>query len=202
MSEKIPMDTEAEESKDATGPQFGGEQEAEGNACNHWASRNCNRWVRGRTCNRWGVALLAALGLAIIGSGMTFLLFSPSYEAVAWLQIDSRQPYIAFEDKSENQETGKIFVQTQIQLLRSPMVLGPVLADPRIARLPEIAAQTDPVNWLSKQINVKQVGDSELYQVIYHLPRSQSRGACGRCRRGPVFRAPQLGKFEPQRRSD
>jgi uncharacterized protein involved in exopolysaccharide biosynthesis len=105
---------------------------------------------------------------------MTFLLFSPSYEAVAWLRIDARQPYIAFEDKSESQETDKIFAQSQVQLLRSPMVLGPVLADPRIARLPEIAAQTDPVDWLSKQIIVKQVGDSELHQVIYtsHDPKA------------------------------
>jgi capsular exopolysaccharide synthesis family protein len=41
------------------------------------------------------------------------------------------------------------------------------LADPIIARMPEIAAQSDPPQWLSKQIAVKQEGESEFYKVSY-----------------------------------
>jgi succinoglycan biosynthesis transport protein ExoP len=125
----------------------------------------------------WKWALPLGLVLGIGSAGLVYWFFEPSFEAVAWLRIDTHQQYIAFDDKSENRDAGRIFVQTQIQLLRSPMVLGPVLADPQIARMPEFASESDPQQWLSNQINVKQVGESELYKVVYvaHDPKAAAK---------------------------
>ena len=69
-----------------------------------------------------------------------------------------------------DENSSKYFVETQINLLRHPYVLRSVLSIAEIARMPEIAAQSDPVQWLAKQITVKAVGDSELYDVAYAAP--------------------------------
>jgi polysaccharide biosynthesis transport protein len=89
---------------------------------------------------------------------------------MAWLRIESSPQYIAFETRSSDTATNQMFVQTQIELLRSPLVLGPMLSDPDIARMPEIADRSDPLEWLGNKISVKPVGASELYKVVYAAP--------------------------------
>jgi polysaccharide biosynthesis transport protein len=114
----------------------------------------------------WKWVVPAGLLVGGAAAAAVYLFFEPTYEGVSWLRITNPQ-YIAFESKSEDGTSHKVFAQTQIEMLRSPMVLGPVLGDPQIARMPEIAKQPDPLQWLAKQIAVKQVGESEFYQVIY-----------------------------------
>jgi capsular exopolysaccharide synthesis family protein len=115
----------------------------------------------------WKIMIPLGLLFAIVSATAVFCFFVPYYEAVYWLRIDSRQQHIAFEFKLEDRESNRVYVQTQIELLRSPMILGPVIAKPEIARLPEFAQRTDPLQWLSKRVAVKQVGESELYRVTY-----------------------------------
>ena len=116
----------------------------------------------------WKLALPAALLLAGVGAAIAYLIFVPAYEATAWLRIDEYPAFIAFESKQENQFSTKVFSQTQIELFHSPLVLGPAL--PNIAHLPEIEKQPDPIIWLAKQIQVKSVGESELFRVFYQGP--------------------------------
>jgi polysaccharide biosynthesis transport protein len=150
MSEELPMDTKAEESREVTEPRPSDEQ-----------------WIYSRTCSRWGAALLLALALAVVGGGLAFLFWTPTYEAVACLKIEAHPRHIAFEMKGEDGDSSENFIKTQVNLLRHPVVLRPVLANPEIARMPEIAAQSDPVKWLGKQITVKSEDDSELYDVSF-----------------------------------
>ena len=65
---------------------------------------------------------------------VVWLLFKPQYEAAAWLKIDERTPYLAFDIKDDSGSRG--FCQTQFELIRSPVVLGPVVARSEIAQLP------------------------------------------------------------------
>ncbi|NLF06693.1 MAG: polysaccharide biosynthesis tyrosine autokinase [Pirellulaceae bacterium] len=95
-------------------------------------------------------------------------MFEPVYEASAWLQFEERTPYLAFENKDDGRS--KLFFQTQIEIIRSPLVLGPVVKRPEIAQSPKIAAQTDKVSWLAKQIRVTSVGNSELFRILYADP--------------------------------
>jgi polysaccharide biosynthesis transport protein len=113
----------------------------------------------------WLIAAPMGLLLAAIAGAAIYLLFEPVYEAAAWFRIEERTPFLAFESKDESRS--KLFFQTQIETIRSPLVLGPVIKRPEIAQVPEIARQSDRVAWLAKQIKVKPVGESELFQIIY-----------------------------------
>jgi succinoglycan biosynthesis transport protein ExoP len=116
----------------------------------------------------WMIATPLGILLAIVSSAVVFLLFRPEYEAQAWLRIEEHTPYIAFESRDQNQN--KLFVQTQRELIRSPLVIGPVLSRPEIARIPELVKQSDPITWLGKQVSVLAVGESELFRVVFSNP--------------------------------
>lgn len=121
----------------------------------------------------WKWALPAGIGLATIASLTVYLLFEPEFEATAWIQIQEHAPFIAFETKGEVNDS-KAFVATQIELLRSPMIVRPVIIEPDVAALPELQRQDYPVEWLRKQIVVKRVGDSELYTVSFACSRPRA----------------------------
>ncbi len=116
----------------------------------------------------WMVATPIALVLAAISAVAVYLLFEPVYEAAAWLRIQERAPFVAFESKDEGRS--KALSQTQIETIRSPFVLGSVIKQPEIARVPEIARQADKVAWLAKQIKVEQRGESEYFRILYSDP--------------------------------
>ncbi|MEX0713602.1 MAG: hypothetical protein WD278_14690, partial [Pirellulales bacterium] len=103
--------------------------------------------------------------LAVLAVAATWLIFEPKYEASAWLQIEEKRPFIAFPASDSE---SKLFVQTQVELIKSPLVLGEVLANPKIARLPEVRAAADaPFDWLSENLTVKPVGRSSLFQIAF-----------------------------------
>ncbi|MBU4272893.1 MAG: polysaccharide biosynthesis tyrosine autokinase [Planctomycetes bacterium] len=116
----------------------------------------------------WMVAAPIGLLLAAAGGATVYLLFEPVYEAAAWFKIEERTPFLAFETKDDGRSN--LFFQTQIETIRSPLVLGPVLKRPEIARLPEIARQPSKAAWLARQIRVASVGKSELFCVLYAGP--------------------------------
>lgn len=114
----------------------------------------------------WKWALPAGLVLGITASAVIYGTFRPKYQASAWLRIEEHAPYLAFEAKGAA-DNSKGFVPTQIEMLRSPMVLGPVIGDRTIAAIPEIAQADNPTEWLRGQVIVKPVGSSELYTVSF-----------------------------------
>jgi hypothetical protein len=73
-------------------------------------------------------AVSLGLILAIIAGGLVYVLFEPQYETSAWLRTESRVPYVAFPPREDSRR----FVATQVELIRSPLVLGPVVSDPEI----------------------------------------------------------------------
>ncbi len=128
-------------------------------------------FVLGALRQWWKIAAPVGLILATVGGSLVWMFFEPSYRASAWLQISELTPYIAFESR----EQSKQFVNTQIQLLQSPMVLGPVVADAEIRKvLPELREEPMPIEWLKNQIRVAQIGRSELYEVSLRNPSQRS----------------------------
>ncbi|MCC6127016.1 MAG: polysaccharide biosynthesis tyrosine autokinase [Pirellulales bacterium] len=124
---------------------------------------------------KWAVPTGLILGLG--AAAVVYWLFVPYYEAVYLLKITSRKQPIAFDFNVEDREASRMFVNTQIELLRHRLILGPVLADPRIARMPEISAEADPLQWLARQVSMKQANDSELYRVAYAAPSAENAAA-------------------------
>ncbi len=112
---------------------------------------------------RWGIITLIGVMLAVIGAALVYLFYQPMYEASAWIQIEDTRPYIAFPDS----DTSKVFAETQVELIGSPLVLAPVLSQAEIARIPDLQKQKDPFGWLQKRLEVKQVGKSELFNISY-----------------------------------
>ncbi len=133
------------------------------------------QFVAGALRRWWKTATPLGLLLAAVGGLTVYLLFRPVYEAAAWFKIEERTPFLAFETKDEGRS--KVFFQTQIETIRSPLVLGPVIKQPEIARQPQIAREPDKVAWLGKQIKVTSVGESELFRILYTAPDPKDAAA-------------------------
>lgn len=73
---------------------------------------------------RWTIAALLGVLLALIGGTLVYVLYEPEYEASAWIQIEEKAPFIAYEERGRSAQ----FVETQVQLIHSPLVLAPVLS--------------------------------------------------------------------------
>jgi uncharacterized protein involved in exopolysaccharide biosynthesis len=114
----------------------------------------------------WAIATPAAAALALAATAFIWFTFRPQYRAVAWLQIQEVPTHLAYP----SQDNPRRFVQNQIELLRSSLVLSPVVAHPEIAALPDVQAQEDAVAFLAGGLRVVNVGDSELFEVAYLNP--------------------------------
>jgi hypothetical protein len=111
----------------------------------------------------WWRPALTGLTLASVACASFCLTFKPRYEASAWLEIRERPVVLAFEQREDT----RAFVENQLELLRSPVVLSQVSTDPKIASLPEALEFGSPLDWLLKGLNVRFVGRSELCEVKF-----------------------------------
>ncbi len=88
------------------------------------------------TLQRWW-KLIVPLGTVLAGVAAAILIwqFEPSYVAETIVKIEDQTPYIAFPD-GDPEGNSKTFVATQIELMRSDVVLGPIAADDEIVENP------------------------------------------------------------------
>lgn len=105
-----------------------------------------------------GILAAAVAGLIVVYSHV------PKYEANAMLIIEDTSPYIAFSGSNND---SRRYVATQQQLIRSNLILEPVLSQARIASIPELVNSPDRAETLRKNLWVKPQGDSEIYNVSY-----------------------------------
>jgi polysaccharide biosynthesis transport protein len=113
----------------------------------------------------WKIALPLGLLLAAAGGTVVWVTFKPTFRTTAWLLIKEQADYLAYKN-----DPNARFVQNQIELLRSPVALERVLAKPEIAKLPEIAEQSEPLEWLQKNITAKNDGGSDIYELSFIGP--------------------------------
>ena len=108
-----------------------------------------------------GLALWGAAGGSC--AGIVHWVYQPAHQATAWLRVSVNTPYIAFPMREDTRQ----FLETQLELMRSPLVLGPVISQPEIAQVPEIRDREAPIVWLGTKIKAASVGQSELVQVSF-----------------------------------
>ncbi|MCC6493248.1 MAG: polysaccharide biosynthesis tyrosine autokinase [Pirellulales bacterium] len=113
----------------------------------------------------WRVVLPTGLALAAVSAVAVVYFHKPKYQAKALITIEAVEPYVAYASKAGVQSTR--YVDTQVQMLQSPMVLGPVIARPEIAQLAEVKASPDPVEYLQSNLSIAPIGRSELYEIRY-----------------------------------
>ena len=114
----------------------------------------------------WKWATPLGILLAAGAASIVCFVVKPTYEAVGWIRIDDR-PAAVLDSRTDDTRATKAYVNTQIQTLRHPVVLGAVLADPKVAAVEGIATESDPVQGLAKRIQIKCQGESEIYGVSF-----------------------------------
>lgn len=117
-------------------------------------------------CQWWKFVVPAGLVLAAIAATAVVFTYKPDYRASALVMIEDSAPYIAFTGSSGVGNTRK-YVETQKELLRSSIVLEPVLSRPEVAKIEEFVQSTDKMKHIREKLRIDRVGQSELYQVSY-----------------------------------
>ena len=113
-----------------------------------------------------GCALLFCLSQATLGHGQTKA--SSAKPVAAWLQVASQMPQVAFS-LAPNDDLD-VFYQTQVELIRSPLILDLALANKSIAGLAALRSQRDPAGWLAENLKVTRRNNSELLVVTLATP--------------------------------
>lgn len=117
-------------------------------------------------CTWWKWVVPVGVVLGGVAGVAVWLLHVPEYRASALIKIESEMPFIAFESGTSNKQSDR-YVQTQIELIRGPVVLTKLLGRPEIASMSEIRAEAEPIEYIRKHLAVRQVGQSELYEVSF-----------------------------------
>jgi len=118
----------------------------------------------------WKIATPLALVLGAAACAYVYLTHEPVYESRAWLRVQPNQ-YIISPEMRGSQAT---FVQTQAQIIKSPLVLEQVLSQPEIAEyVIELVGHKDPVSWIAYHMDVLARRDSELFVVGFNGPHPE-----------------------------
>lgn len=114
----------------------------------------------------WKVVVPSAAICAAIAAGAVLYFHVQKYRATAIMMIEGTTPFIAY-NTSTNAGAANQFVQTQIELLRSPMVLEKTANHPSVSGLQELQSSVDRVEPLKSSLSIKQIARSELYEISY-----------------------------------
>lgn len=79
---------------------------------------------------------------------------SERFWAENWLQF-SFSPSLGHYDLELDATPFDLFVNTQIALMKSPMVLESVAKNPAIAQLPNVRTQVNPASWIASKLTVE-----------------------------------------------
>ena len=110
---------------------------------------------------KWSVPLGLILGL--LAAGLLYLIFPLQYEARATVQIRAQKPQFLFDVQQGGGYNE--FVNTQLALMKSTVVLDKALEDNLVSKLPIILKQRDKRGWLWKNLSVKPEGKSEIVVI-------------------------------------
>jgi len=87
-----------------------------------------------------------------------------------WIQF-SYSPGMGGYDSELEVTPFDLFVNTQIALMKSPMILKSVVENPAIARLPNIQKQVDPTQWIASKLMIEgalsNTKKSEIYIISF-----------------------------------
>jgi capsular exopolysaccharide synthesis family protein len=115
---------------------------------------------------RWLQALPVGLMLAVLAGGLVWVLRPDRYTAFTLLRIAPSEQKI-LEDNTPRQEpdrTGQ-YQKTQVVLIKSRAVIREALKEDAVRSLPLLSQQSDPVDWLEKELRAEIVDNTELLRV-------------------------------------
>src|SRR5262249_52804417 len=115
---------------------------------------------------RWLLALSLATFFAVLAAGVTWPFVAPAqYQASAFIRITSQPPRILWELR-EAKTDWATYQRNQVELIRKTrFVLITALRQPKVASLPTVQEHDHPVDWLTKELEVEVLPNSELMRV-------------------------------------
>jgi succinoglycan biosynthesis transport protein ExoP len=100
---------------------------------------------------RWALALLVGLCHAALLTGVVWYMWTEKYTARTMLQVSSARPIILFDTPDGRSDFGN-YQRAQVALIKSRLVLNSALRNPKVAELPIIKQQRDPLEFLEREI--------------------------------------------------
>jgi polysaccharide biosynthesis transport protein len=117
----------------------------------------------------WWQCALCGTFLAVGAAALTLGTFKPVFLAKGVVEIKADPDFIAFPTHDD----GRSYSQTQLEMLRGPIVLSLVAANPEVRRKCEVSAD-EVADWLADGIKVGFIGRSELCQVTFEAHDSET----------------------------
>ena len=118
---------------------------------------------------RWGCALIASLVLGSLAGVILTVLFMPQHEATVHIQVRAARPQFIVDHNSQQfdrPEQYGSFVQTQMALIRNPIVIDRVLENPAVARWDVVREQgANRREWLLRRLHIKHIANSQIVEV-------------------------------------
>lgn len=107
----------------------------------------------------WKIACPVGCLLAAAGISFVVYTFTPSYQAKSWIRIESQNSLFP--------ESRFSVANTQLQLIRTPMVLEDAARDVKVARVASVRNSLDPTSWLASRVSVGAVGNSNVFNILF-----------------------------------
>ena len=98
--------------------------------------------------------IFAVLVLGLFATSVPCYADSPLYEATATIWVRSVKPSLLSEDRQLSEGEYNRFLNTQIELLKHPVVIDKALESPDVAPLPIVREQKDKRAWLIGRLGV------------------------------------------------
>jgi capsular exopolysaccharide synthesis family protein len=114
---------------------------------------------------RWRLAITLGLFVGAVAAGVAwFLTPDTSYTASAQLRVDSNLPRIMF-DTAERRSDFMTYQRWQMSAVKSRMVLNVALRDAKVAKLDIVRQHQDPIDWLTKELQVDFALSPEILRI-------------------------------------
>jgi succinoglycan biosynthesis transport protein ExoP len=113
---------------------------------------------------RWIPATVLAITAATLAGILTWVFLPKGFEAVAWLRVRDKSGMFGAGLGRDNAEY-EAYRKTQVQLIKSPLVLMAALRRPGVDNLSIFDGEQDKVGWLMKNVQVSAPMESEVIQI-------------------------------------
>ena len=112
----------------------------------------------------WHIALPLGLVLGSCAAVAVFYTSTPVYTASVWLEIKERPPVLL---QNAVPDDPRKFVANQVELIRSPLVLDPVIAIREVRSAPELIDEEDPALYLRSHLAIQPRGGSDIFVIEF-----------------------------------
>ncbi|MFO0891111.1 MAG: polysaccharide biosynthesis tyrosine autokinase [Isosphaeraceae bacterium] len=114
---------------------------------------------------RWKLAVVGGVCCSLLAAALVYFLFPPTkYTTSALVFVAASRPKEIFETR-ETSVVYATYQETQVTLAKSRKVIEAALRQGKVATLPSVLGQNDPINWLSNEIKVDFPRGSEILKI-------------------------------------